>query len=83
MLWDIRQTEATLMRSKTCPTLSIPAPSPAVAVAKINGAIKDLLKARRLVIRKKFERAEDALADSLPDVAGAIRAINRRERRRG
>jgi hypothetical protein len=56
--------------------------APAPAVAKINGAIKDLRKARRLVIRKKFERAEDALAGSLPDIAGAIRAINRQERKR-
>lgn len=63
-------------------TVFIPAPSPAVAVAKINGAIKDLLKARRLVTRKKFERAEDALASSLPDIAEAIRAINRAEGKR-
>lgn len=47
----------------------------------INGAIKDLKSAKRFVNRNKFERAENALANSLPDISKAFRRINRLERK--
>lgn len=50
------------------------------AQTAINGAIKDLRAAKRFLSRGRFERAETALANSLPDIAKEIRNINRIER---
>ncbi|WP_152394304.1 hypothetical protein [Paenibacillus guangzhouensis] len=50
------------------------------AQTAINGAIKDLRAAKRFLSLGRFERAETALANSLPDIAKAIRNINRIER---
>ncbi|MGG0813143.1 hypothetical protein ABE142_10755 [Paenibacillus alvei] len=50
------------------------------ALTAINGAIKDLRAAKRFLFLGRFERAETALANSLPDIAKAIRNINRIER---
>jgi len=46
-----------------------PAPACNSCTLAINGAIRDLKAAKRLVARGKFERAEDALANSLSDIA--------------
>ncbi|EPY11146.1 hypothetical protein [Paenibacillus alvei] len=59
-----------------------PAPSCNSCTLTINGAIRDLKAAKRFVARGKFERAENALANSLQDIARAIRAINRFEKRK-
>lgn len=59
-----------------------PAPSCNSCTLAINGAIRDLKATKRFVARGKFERAENALANSLSDIARAIRAINRFEKRK-
>ncbi|SYX83072.1 hypothetical protein [Paenibacillus alvei] len=59
-----------------------PAPACNSCTLAINGAIRDLKAAKRFVARGKFERAENALANSLSDIARAIRAINRFEKRK-
>ncbi|WP_152394303.1 hypothetical protein [Paenibacillus guangzhouensis] len=56
-------------------------PPPTPEVTAINGAIKDLQAAKRFLSQKRFERAENAIANSLPDIAKAIRGINRAERK--
>ncbi|MCZ8514354.1 hypothetical protein O9H85_18375 [Paenibacillus filicis] len=66
-----------LMRFIGCPNLR----GCDITRRAINGAIKDLNAAKRFVNRNKFERAEDALANSLPDISKAIRLINRLERK--
>ncbi|NEZ42810.1 hypothetical protein [Paenibacillus alvei] len=50
------------------------------SLTAINGAIKDLRAAKRFLSLGRFERAETALANSLPDITKAIRNINRIER---
>ncbi len=51
-------------------------------VQNINAAIKELREARRFLLLKKFELAEDELADGLTDIAKAIRGINHKEHKR-
>lgn len=51
-------------------------------VRNINQAIRALQAAKQLVLRRKFERAENKLADSLTSIARALRGINRKEMRR-
>lgn len=50
-----------------------------VAAKIIDEAIKDLNAAKQLVVRRKLEAAENALADALNEIAKAIKAINRQE----
>ncbi|MCL6548884.1 MAG: hypothetical protein K6T30_08245 [Alicyclobacillus sp.] len=53
------------------------------AIRSINAAIRELREAKRFVRLHRLELAEDELADSLKDIAKAIRAINRKELLRG
>lgn len=48
-------------------------------VRDINEAIKELQEAKRFLLHRKYERAENELADSLVEIARAIRGINRKE----
>lgn len=50
-------------------------------VQVINDAMKELAAAKKLALLRKFEAAEDGLADALDEIAKAIKAINRQERK--
>jgi hypothetical protein len=48
----------------------------------VNEAIKELYEAKRYLRQGKLERAEDELADTLTDIAKALRYVNKQEYRR-